>query len=290
MTFNRSASGLRNQAKFHGVDVVVFVEGSDDPQAHQFDAKFWRRILSAFGFTKSFHVSQRGSKTGLIEIAAEADNLNIKSVCVCVDTDFDVYTNRHPNVDCIISTYGRTFESDLLTLGVFQQACETWLPGAPTYAQITAWFECHVINELKKLSKFCRAELVGHICEMSPWTSSGSCGGMAFWQSGELTVADDKIRTFLRKIRAAHPGKIGPLVQRDNTTLRLVNKRFSRSCLGQVLQIVTRSIGNKSPCPPTEFMINYSISALRFDNDHFWDRSIFSHYQNEVNRLSAWVS
>ncbi len=125
MNFRRTPSGLQSVHLFHSVDVVVYCEGGSPhsyeeaiqaaPQHGTLDTFYWRTVAGLIGLKRNYHFISVGSKTTLRSIAEDVDRLNIESVTVCFDRDYEHQIGRQVGPgQRTAHTYGYSWENDVM--------------------------------------------------------------------------------------------------------------------------------------------------------------------------------
>ena len=129
MTFRRTDVGISNLYLFHGVDMIVFVEGGltsytvmqlgegyYNEQAD--DLKYWHIIFTTFAPNRKVHLRAAGSNVPLLELADLIATGKIKRTLVAMDRDFRHITSKLTNVPGVITTIGYSWENDVWTPAV----------------------------------------------------------------------------------------------------------------------------------------------------------------------------
>ena len=123
MAFKRTSSGIANQHLFHGVDLIVFVEGGSKNYTkqevdnnlfskHSIDVAIWSKIFEGYMPDKSIKFKAVGSKTTIKEIAVDIIDNSIATVYAAMDKEFDEVNGnliKHKN---ILYTFGYSWEND----------------------------------------------------------------------------------------------------------------------------------------------------------------------------------
>lgn len=123
MAFKRTSSGIANQHLFHGVDLIVFVEGGSNNftkqevdnnlfSNHSIDVAFWNKIFEDYMPGKNIKFKAVGSKTTIKEIAVDIIENSIATVYAAMDKEFDEVSGnliKHKN---ILYTFGYSWEND----------------------------------------------------------------------------------------------------------------------------------------------------------------------------------
>lgn len=140
MIFRRSSSGLSNQPRFFGVDLIAYLEGTRDlrprlelgeGEAQSLDALFWSEVLTATRGNVSVHFKEMGSKSALMDFAGTLNKESKGKVLVCVDRDFDDLKPGSENARfCLAKTWSYSWESDVWGLGVVIDSVEKFIPVA----------------------------------------------------------------------------------------------------------------------------------------------------------------
>ncbi|WP_137128390.1 hypothetical protein [Roseomonas sp. HF4] len=128
MTLRRTASGLRSLHVFFRADVVVFCEGgpsitynealATDQTDGTLDTHYWSSVLSIFPNGRRCHFKSIGCKETLKKIQLDINNLNISTITICRDQDFDLHLNRTMPCARTAYTFGYSWENDVVQLPI----------------------------------------------------------------------------------------------------------------------------------------------------------------------------
>lgn len=125
MTFTRTRVGLSNQHLFHGVDVVVFVEGGTKTFSYanvcngyagtsSLDILYWQAVFHVMVPETKTRFKPVGSKSTLRQLAEDVRQGNITQVYVAMDQDLDRFHGTRIEADGVFYTWGYSWENDLL--------------------------------------------------------------------------------------------------------------------------------------------------------------------------------
>jgi hypothetical protein len=134
-SFRRTSSGLNNQHKFYGVDLIVFLEGgsisfnkeqvySGKYSSETEDIIFWNNIFKIFNSQKKIKFKSIGSKSTVKEIALDIINGKLTTVMVAMDNEFDEVLNKRLKHQNILYTNGYSWENDIWNENVIKAVIE----------------------------------------------------------------------------------------------------------------------------------------------------------------------
>ncbi|WP_288582348.1 hypothetical protein [uncultured Methylobacterium sp.] len=141
MTFRRTASALASMHVFYRADVVVFCEGGQpksvsDAMSHSasertLDNIFWSSMLEFTGINKCLHFKSVGSKETLKTISQDVMNSKIKTITVCLDSDYDRKLGQAFSHDRVAYTKGYSWESDVMSRSFLLYAISLLIGNCP---------------------------------------------------------------------------------------------------------------------------------------------------------------
>ncbi|CTQ44520.1 DUF4435 domain-containing protein [Roseibium aggregatum] len=141
MTLRRSASALYSINIFYQVDVVVFCEGGEPLSYDQaisrshsdgtLDSLYWETIIDCYDFQKKYHIKSVGSKGTLVRIAEDVRDLNIESISICMDSDYERIQATNYDGPRVAWTMGYSWENDVVSPPVLENIL-SMLMGAGT--------------------------------------------------------------------------------------------------------------------------------------------------------------
>ncbi len=125
MTFTRTTTGITNLHLFHGVDVVVFVEGGTEAFSYSDvcqgqsgssspDILYWRAVFQSMCPDKRVCFKPVGSKGTLERLAKDVASGQLTNVYVAMDQDHDKFLGRRIEAAGVFYTWGYSWENDLL--------------------------------------------------------------------------------------------------------------------------------------------------------------------------------
>ncbi|BCM21646.1 hypothetical protein [Mesorhizobium sp. J8] len=165
MIFRRSVSALHSLHIFFGVDVVVFCEGGPSlayreavvaaGQDGTLDTMYWSSIVSTYGIDKRFHFKSIGGKENIDAISYDISVLNIDTITVCRDSDYDRALGRGRTGKRIAYTNGYSWENDVIQLLALESLVRNLIGTGPTQSAL--------ILELRE--KVAKLET-----DLQPWT------------------------------------------------------------------------------------------------------------------------
>lgn len=134
-SFKRTSSGLNNQHKFYGVDIIVFLEGgstsfskeqvySGKYSSETEDIIFWKNIFNIFNSQKKIKFKSIGSKSTIKEIALDIIDGKLTTVMVAMDNEFDEVLNKRLNSQNIFYTNGYSWENDIWKENIIKSVIE----------------------------------------------------------------------------------------------------------------------------------------------------------------------
>ncbi len=139
VTFSRTPAGLANYHLFLNTEFVVFCEGGqsiagikDDISTR--DQAFWRKVLPKVLGTESFRLIPCGPRREVLHRVEQAYSgtkisRQKNTVYGCIDRDYvDVERNAESWFDYVVTTYGYSFESDLLWIVRLEKIAEFFYP------------------------------------------------------------------------------------------------------------------------------------------------------------------
>src|SRR5437868_6905690 len=115
--FSRTASGIANYYRFHGVDFTVFIEGkttiAERGEAHEktIDIFYYEYLLEAAARGKKVKVKCVGNKEVAFEYARKIREEGVTKSLVIVDKDFEGLTSSPLPVFPVIRTFGYSWEN-----------------------------------------------------------------------------------------------------------------------------------------------------------------------------------
>lgn len=126
-------------ARFHRVDVVLYVEGGDESyclhevlrgmaSSTSHDVQFWERVRDALSIAKRVRVRSVGSKSVLLEMLAMLEDHGIETVLLAADADFDHLTGGGDGSRYLMRTWGYSWESDVWSPEVFSAVVRLFGP------------------------------------------------------------------------------------------------------------------------------------------------------------------
>lgn len=131
MTLRRTVSALASMHVFYKADVVVFCEGGHSKShaealnhsndSRTLDGVFWSSVMGLFVEDKKLHFKSVGSKSTLTAISSDVHSSGIRTVTVCLDSDYDRILNRHLKNDRLAYTCGYSWESDVMQGNVLEE-------------------------------------------------------------------------------------------------------------------------------------------------------------------------
>jgi hypothetical protein len=131
MTLRRSSGSLGSLHRFYQADLVIFCEGGPSLTVEEavataktpstLDTIFWTSVIANLGIVKKCHVKSVGSKPTLVSIADDVEALNIQSVTICLDSDYDRVSGRVSSCRRVVYTFGYSWESDVLSQSVLEK-------------------------------------------------------------------------------------------------------------------------------------------------------------------------
>ncbi|MCZ8377029.1 MAG: DUF4435 domain-containing protein [Beijerinckiaceae bacterium] len=130
MNLRRSTSSLHSLNIFYKADVVVFCEGGTSLGYQQaismtqndgtLDSLYWESVINAFYNNKIYHVKSVGNKNTLKLIAEDVKNNNIKSISICMDSDYDRVLGKQYGGPRVVYTMGYSWENDVMSFPVLE--------------------------------------------------------------------------------------------------------------------------------------------------------------------------
>ena len=127
-SFLRTTSGLRNEALFHNVDYVVYLEGGKVSfnlnqvlnerkfNSDTLDIAFWSSVFANYLGEKKIKFKSVGSKVVLTELAHMLISNRIDSTLVCIDNEFDELLGKQINDKRVFYPYGYSWENEVFCL------------------------------------------------------------------------------------------------------------------------------------------------------------------------------
>lgn len=138
MIFRRTDSGIKNQSRFFGVDLMVYIEGIRDArprlaladgQAQSMDAIFWSQIVGGVLGDIKLHFKELGSKKALLDFSSGLSDEVKGTVAVCADRDFDdLFDFDRAQYKCLVRTWSYSWESEVWDLAGVLDAVGALLP------------------------------------------------------------------------------------------------------------------------------------------------------------------
>lgn len=130
MTFRRSPSALFSMHIFFRADVIVFCEGGTSltyedafdtvEQNNTLDILYWRSVVDTYETGKIFHFKSVGSKSILNQISDDVEDMGIKTITICRDSDYDRILGRCSSAQRIAWTMGYSWENDVVRLPILR--------------------------------------------------------------------------------------------------------------------------------------------------------------------------
>jgi hypothetical protein len=146
MIFRRSMSALHSLHIFFGVDVVVFCEGGPSlshPEATMttegdgtLDTMYWSSLVDTYRLHKSFHFKSVGGKENVDAIARDIARLEIASITVCRDSDYDRALGRSLPCGRVAYTKGYSWENDVIQTPVLENLISSLIGAGPARTAI----------------------------------------------------------------------------------------------------------------------------------------------------------
>lgn len=118
--FLRSDSGLSNRALFTEAQYTLYVEGGgglDD--AGSSDVIFWGDVVRTLRSDLKVSVVPLGGKPELEAVADKISSGQVVNTLVAMDSDFDEILNHRKLGDCVLYTYGYSWENDAFSIELF---------------------------------------------------------------------------------------------------------------------------------------------------------------------------
>jgi hypothetical protein len=130
MTLRRTAGALHSLNIFYRVDIVVFCEGGESLSYEDalntshtdgtLDSLYWDTIVKSYDIQKKYHVKSVGSKSTLRLIAEDVRDLNIASISICMDSDYERIRGVHYDGPRVAWTMGYSWENDVVSSPVLE--------------------------------------------------------------------------------------------------------------------------------------------------------------------------
>jgi hypothetical protein len=226
--FERTAEGISNSHIFFNVDFVIYCEGAGDPN-RQLDAEYWSKIWSLYGPNKQAKIVERGSKSDLIEIANQLSNAQ-NNALVAVDRDFDpTPQNIH-----VITTYGRTYEADIICASALYNCINNFCLGKVLYTDFRSFYDELVVPQFQSLCKIWRVESCLHSQGISLFEGK-PLRYFKFDHRGVPSIHRDRILSRLKEVRPLRKKQISLPSGSEFTDFRYSRKEV-------ILQFVRRYI------------------------------------------------
>ncbi len=133
MIFTRTSSGISNLYLFHGVEIVVFIEGGNTSYSYEEvcqgqagaespDIRYWRLIFQWMSPRKKITFKPVGSKGTLAKIAKDIQLGLVKNVFVAMDQDLCRFRGTQIISDAVFYSWGYSWENDLFHKTVIEEA------------------------------------------------------------------------------------------------------------------------------------------------------------------------
>jgi hypothetical protein len=167
MSLRRSSGSLGSLHRFYQADLVVFCEGGPSLSVEEavataqtpptLDTIFWTSVIASLGIVKKCHVKSVGSKPTLMSIADDVEALNIQSVTICLDSDYDRVSGRASSCRRVAYTFGYSWENDVLSQPVLEKILACLVGPVPEQARQLL---VGAVTQLEKdLVKWCEIDI-----------------------------------------------------------------------------------------------------------------------------------
>jgi hypothetical protein len=172
MTLRRTPAGLTSLHLFFKVDVVVYCEGGNSiPEAavaqgagneETLDSLFWRRISQFVGAIRTYHFKSVGSKVTLASIAQDVQSLQIASIIVCLDRDYDWHCSKQITLAHVVYTYGYSWENDVSNNIALERVFFRFVARSSRNERLFEVGQKTIARFAKEVAVWCQAEISLH--------------------------------------------------------------------------------------------------------------------------------
>ncbi|WP_076419650.1 DUF4435 domain-containing protein [Colwellia sp. UCD-KL20] len=273
-----SNDALNVYSAFLGVDKMVYVEGDDD-------IAFWSVILSQFNID-NIEIQEVGGDEELARYIDKIRNGEIEAI-VAKDLDFSLLEDGYEIIDNVITTYGHSIENTLICPLAIQkilkahgriilseeekEAAAVWLNEFTSSFNLLVKYDA--LNELQlrglnvlfgNCSTFMRSRVSPFPCEdkitkhINDKNLSDNFDDCIFDITEKVTAVDKDISDFIR----------------------------GHFLFSGVLRYINYIIKNKGSSKNASNDVLFSGSVLVLENTFNDQHPHYSHYQNEISRLS----
>lgn len=295
--FTRTASGLTNYNRFHGVDCMVYTEGVNvggDSEVEvdgniipRPDVEYYSAILKAAAPTKRFKVKCVGNKAAALTYAKNIELANAKNSFVIVDKDLEGVVCSTLMNGYVITTKGYSWENELwgsgTTVAVLsvltnenKMACN-WVRdsvaamgrrlryiGALDAAAQTSGFAI-----LKKTSALCGVQFTfGQTANPLSAAQCKKFGEIYRLSAANACPVSSAVFANARKL------PVSEIVQGhfwSNATMRL---------MAHIYKVVVKDVA-----PSNTLLLNIGLSALRQNPPGTVGQAVINYYQQNLQRL-----
>lgn len=283
MTFTRTASGLANYSRFHGVELIVFTEGKNEVDADHAplgDQLFYEAVLSYALPGSTFKIKCVGNKSAALDYACNILKNKIKNQLVFVDRDLNGLTHSYLPIKCVVQTFGYSWENDLWTSNVVASLIENLTHTRPE----SLIFRYSRLE--KRMRKLFILDAGMQIHSLALLDKKSATGGVNVSYSASQPVSLVEVKRIVKKYRN-QPAFSCPVSSGVLTIAKGVDAQ--RVIQGHVWSNVVRGLLMQSyreqtndTAPSKRVMLNLALAALKANVSDILGVRVANHYRDSV--------
>jgi len=121
------------------------------------DTIFWSTMVQHFALTSSYHFKSLGNKETLKSIAVDVEENGIRTVTVCLDSDYDHVLGSALATSRVAYTYGYSWENDVVSPLVIQKILACLI--GPVPPKLTAGLLAALAELENDLAQWCEIDI-----------------------------------------------------------------------------------------------------------------------------------
>jgi len=196
MSFTRTASGLRNFARFFGAELTLYVEGRlseelpvEDPTRP--DTKFYDALCSRYLLDRKVKIKLTGNRKNALGYHNKIMDLSIPNSLVIVDRDYDGLLLSPFVKPKLILTYGYSWENDFWTEPLFLNTLNF---STASDVGVVDLASVKLRRTLRRLAKLSALNAAAHIDGASIFPSEGKSKGFKIDVTSEFPISISEYR------------------------------------------------------------------------------------------------
>lgn len=192
MMFTRTKNGLKNIHKFHGVDLIVYIEGKESD--NKFDKNFYKKLFDECSNYTEVKIKPIGNSNNVLEMYEKIAYDDQNSICI-IDRDYSDIKYSYIHNSRLKFTYGYSWENDFWSDKLIMDTIDFCSGGNISKIQLN--LEQLISLTKNHAFKICCLDCISQLYDISILDKKKSTFGLSFnrdFKKDALILRDEQIR------------------------------------------------------------------------------------------------